>query len=94
MNRRARRKDANQNAIADRLEARGCVVHDCSAFGDGFPDLLVYDPAAARLFLVEVKSTALAALTDYERAFFAKFAGAPLFVARRPDDADDILARL
>lgn len=53
MSKYARRVDANQSDIVDALRAVGCFVHDCSAIGDGFPDLLC--ARAGRLWLVEVK---------------------------------------
>lgn len=51
--RRAARTDANEAEIVRAFEAFGCLVHDTSALGGGFPDLVVraYD----RVLLVEVK---------------------------------------
>jgi hypothetical protein len=54
--RRAARKDANHDEIADALRAAGCWVLDLSAVGGGCPDLLVHGPVHPwSLVLVEIK---------------------------------------
>ena len=51
--RRTTRTDANQAEIVRAFKALGCLVHDTSALGGGFPDLVVL--AYGRPWLVEVK---------------------------------------
>ena len=53
--RRAARQDANHREIVDALRKVGCVVHDTSALGGGFPDLVVQTPAGTSILLMEVK---------------------------------------
>jgi hypothetical protein len=48
-----RKVDRNHAEIRDGLRDLGFDVWDCSRFGEGFPDLLVF--AHGRLFLLEVK---------------------------------------
>ena len=49
----ARKVDANQLEIKHTLEACGAKVHDTSAVGDGFPDLVVIHNGERHL--IEVK---------------------------------------
>lgn len=51
----AARTDANHAEVVRALRAVGCLVHDTSAAGNGFPDLVVARPGGRGLLLVEVK---------------------------------------
>ena len=53
VSRYARRVDSNHAKIARGLIAIGCLVHDTSAAGGGFPDLVV--GFRGRIFLIEIK---------------------------------------
>lgn len=74
--RRAARTDANHREIVDALRKVGCVVHDTSALGGGFPDLVV---KAARVLLMEVKDgkkpPSARRLTPEQEKFAAEWAG-------------------
>lgn len=52
----ARRKDASHQVIAEALEAAGIVVLDTSRLGDGFPDVLCYDPQQQVWLPIELKT--------------------------------------
>lgn len=39
--RRAAKRDANHNAVADTFRALGCSVFETDRVGEGFPDLVV-----------------------------------------------------
>jgi Holliday junction resolvase len=56
MMRRAAKVDANHREIADVLIRCGAWVIDCSAVGQGFPDLLISH--RGKLMMVEVKDGA------------------------------------
>ena len=49
----AKRVDANQREIKNVLATCGAMVHDTSAFGQGFPDLVVIH--GGKVHLIEVK---------------------------------------
>lgn len=51
---RGKKKDANQNVIAELFEKAGFVVHDMSSSGNGMPDLAVAYRGVVKL--VEVKN--------------------------------------
>jgi hypothetical protein len=51
--RRAAKTDANHTSIVNTLRASGISVHDTSAVGQGFPDLVC--GYGGRSFLVEIK---------------------------------------
>jgi hypothetical protein len=52
--RRAAKRDANHNDVADRFRALGCSVFETDRVGEGFPDLIV--GCLGVNFLVEVKN--------------------------------------
>lgn len=83
---RARRTDANHAAIMADLRKAGFRVHDTSALGGGFPDLVVFRPDCG-LFLVEVKDGAKPPsrrrLTLAEAEFARDF---PVITATRIED--------
>lgn len=85
---RARRKDANHNAIADHLRGIGWSVLDTSALGGGFPDCVVGRPGFA--CLVEIKdgskSPSARQLTPAENHVRAVWTG-PYVIAVSPEDA-------
>lgn len=78
--RRAARTDANQREIVQALRNAGCLVHDTSSVGGGFPDLVVKTPARggfshrpSRVLLVEIKdgrkSPSARQLTEEQKRF-------------------------
>lgn len=75
--RRAAKVDGNHSAIIDTLRAAGLSVHDASAVGQGFPDLVC--GYGGRTFLVEVKDGAKfpsqRKLTKHQEAFRAAWKG-------------------
>lgn len=87
----ARKKDTNQAIIQEAITRAGYVCQDFSAVGNGVPDLLVKSKADRFVFL-EVK-TEDGKLTPKERAFFALFQGAPVDIARSPEEALDVLRK-
>ena len=52
--RRAAKRDANHNLVADQFRALGCSVFETDRVGDGFPDLVI--GCMGVNFLVEVKN--------------------------------------
>ena len=87
--RRACRKDANHNQIADAFRAAGCLVIDTHQFAQyvpGYPDLDVRWGEAS--ILIEVK-TADGELTDDERAFYQLCASydVPYYIVRDVEQA-------
>jgi hypothetical protein len=83
---RARRKDANHNAIAAELRAAGYYVVDTSRLGDGFPDLLVIGPGDyGQVMLMEVKATG-GRLTPDEVLFMSTYPG-PTAIVRTGQEA-------
>jgi len=80
--RRAARKDANHNAIAAELVARGYSVADTSQIGNGFPDIVVggvncWGEAVNWLFEIKDPDKPLSArkLTDKEADFLTNWRG-------------------
>lgn len=87
--RRACRKDANHNLIADVFRAAGCMVLDTYQMAQyiaGYPDLDVR--RGARSVLVEVKAAG-GELTDDERWFagVCEGYGVPYVVVRTEEEA-------
>lgn len=86
--RRAARTDANHREIVQALRTAGCVVHDTSSVGGGFPDLVVGKPAHAIVtpfgikvvWLMEVKDgsrpPSARKLTPDQERFAAEWSGA------------------
>ena len=72
--RRAARVDANHGEIIAALRRAGCVVHDTSRQGGGFPDCIAATPRG-RLVMLEIKDGAkppsARKLTDAEAEFHA-----------------------
>ena len=83
--RRACRKDANHDAIADAFRRLGWQWYDTYQFAQyvpGFPDGMAVKPGA--VLLVEVKGKR-GRLTDDERTFHRVYLG-PIMVARTEED--------
>jgi hypothetical protein len=85
MTRRAAKKDANHNEIAQALEAAGCTVFDCSRFGLGHPDILCVLPSG-RLWLIEVKQES-GEFTRDEVSWVARLANENYRVFTSPEQA-------
>jgi hypothetical protein len=79
--RRAPRRDINERAIIDHLEAAGCVVQQLSA--KGVADLLVFRASNGLLRLIEVKQPK-GKLTEAQRLAFPRWPG---WVCRTPEQA-------
>ncbi len=92
--RRAARKDDNQNDITEALIAMGCDVHDASAVGGGFPDLVVGIRGCN--ILVECKdggkSPSRRQLTPEQQIFHTAWRG-PVHVVETVDEAIDLINR-
>lgn len=86
-----RRTDNNHAEIRDGLRAAGWTVEDTSAFGHGFPDLLVGIDGTFVLF--EVKSKG-GELNERELRFHAKFCESPIYVVYTLEEALSRLRRL
>lgn len=86
--RRAARKDANHNSIADHLRSLGWSVLDLSRLGDGAPDMAVGKPGFAAVIEVKdgSKSPSDRKLTEDEERFRAGWEG-PYVLALSPEDA-------
>ena len=89
---RARRIDANQQAIVQGLRDYGCSVKSLSNVGGGCPDLLV--GIHGRNFLFEVKDPGKARsarrLTEHEQQWHAVWRG-QVDVVHTTDEAVDII---
>ena len=84
-----KKKDANQNNIAQALEMAGCTVIDASPIGGGFPDLIV--GRAGATYLIEVKNTeARGKLNKRQQKFFDTWLG-QVATAYTVDDAFEIV---
>jgi Holliday junction resolvase len=96
MIRRAAKVDANHREIAAALIRCGAWVVDCSAVGQGFPDLLVSH--RGKLTLVEIKDGAKSPsrrkLTPAQVDFhaLAKAAGTPVRVVETVEQAIALVA--
>lgn len=89
--RRAAKKDANHNLIAESFEKFGCSVADTSRLGDDFPDMVV--GGWGQTVLIEVKRDAKAKLTDGQFKFFHKWKGWTA-VVRSIDDVQSIVKQM
>ena len=82
--RRAARVDANQQRIVDGARRVGYRVSITSTVGQGFPDLVVWNPASRKLMLIEVKDPSQPPskreLTQDQVDFHACFEGATAVV--------------
>jgi len=88
--RRAAKKDANHNEIADFLRKKGWSVLDLSRVGSGVPDMAVGKPGFAALVECKQEKTAeaaLKALTKDERKVYDEWEG-PYVIAIDPEQAD------
>lgn len=83
---RAKKVDRNHAEIVSHLRAIGWCVHDSSAVGKGFPDLVVSHGRTGSTALVEVKA-GRGELNELQRGFRDRWPG-PIFVVRSPDDAE------
>lgn len=94
--RRAAKIDANHREVADALARCGAWVIDCSAVGQGFPDLLVSH--RGKLMLVEVKDGAKSPsrrkLTPAQVDFhaLAKATGTPVHIVESVEQAIALVA--
>ncbi len=88
--RRAAKKDANHNPIADVFKAMGCSVLDLSRVGEGCPDILVGFPHTA--VLVEIK-TATGKLLDTQLRFIRDWVGR-VEVVRSEEEAIELVQRV
>lgn len=88
--RRAHKVDQNQSDIIAALRANGMTVKDCSAVGQGFPDLCVGFRGGT--YLVETKSDKSVShrvsepLTAAQRVFHLAWCG-DICIAETPEDA-------
>lgn len=87
--RRAAKKDANHNAIAQVFIDEGCSVFDASGVGQNFPDLVV--ARNGETVLVEVKGQ-YGKLTEGQREFARRWQGISMTV--RNEREARALARL
>jgi hypothetical protein len=73
--RRAARTDANHAEVVSALRRVGCMVHDTSQLGGGFPDVIA--SIGRRLALIEIKDGSLPPskrrLTPDEHAFHERW---------------------
>jgi len=86
--RHAARVDNNHAEIRDAIRATGRYCFDCSAFGNGFPDLLCVNDYG-QVVLLEVK-TLRGKLTPAEIAFRDSYPGA-WYLVRTAETAIDYL---
>lgn len=84
LHRRAAKRDANEAALVEQLQAAGCYVNQISS--TGVPDLLCTHPNG-KYFCVEVKARG-GKLTDGQKEFMAKARqrDALAFVCQTSDD--------
>ena len=83
---RAKKVDTNHAEIVSHLRAIGWRIHDSSAVGRGFPDLVCAHVRTRQMALVEVKH-GKGDLNPLQRKFRDDWPG-PIFVVRSPDDAE------
>ena len=87
--RRAAKRDANHEPIADVFRQLGCSVFETDRVGEGFPDLVVGPLGASHL--VEVKNPAThygrQGLNGRQSAFAAAWRGSPITVITSEDEA-------
>lgn len=89
--RRAAKKDANHNVIADAFSKLGCSVFDTSQLGKDFPDMVIGMHGIN--VLIEVKRDAKAKLTDGQFKFFHEWKGWTA-VVRGIDDVPPIVSQI
>lgn len=88
--RRAAHVDSTHGIVVEALRALGCTVQSLATVGKGCPDLLV--GWRGRTLLVEVKSPPKvrkkgAELDESQVDWLSKWRGAPVIVARSPEEA-------
>lgn len=83
------KKDANHNEIVSMLKSGGCVVHDCSSIGGGFPDILVWNLDAWHLIEIKNPKTAYGkkGLNKLQKKWADKWTGGKVIVIRTNEDA-------
>lgn len=85
MRRAVVKRDRDHAVVVDALRMAGFAVHDTSALGGGFPDLVVAEPGSGLTVLLEVKNEAdppsARRLTVAERLFHKTWPGACHIVA-------------
>jgi hypothetical protein len=91
----ARRRDTKHNEIVEGLEHTGYAPWDCSAFGNGFPDVMVGSKAGT-FILFEIKTDEQYrrknhGLTESEWIFHQLYSDYPLYIIQTLDDALAIL---
>ena len=86
--RAAYRVDANQPAIVQALRGIGATVQHLHTVGDGCPDILV--GYRGTNFLMEIKRSPRARMTDDERAWHEAWRGT-VFVVTSPEQAIEIV---
>jgi len=86
---RAKRIDNNHKSIRNLLRAKGYEVIDTSAFGKGFPDLIVKKYQSVTF--VEIKDGDKAKLTDAEIKMqaFLENTNIPYAIIRNSDDCHE-----
>ncbi len=87
-----RKTDANQKEIVAALRAYGATVHDASAMGQGFPDLVVgFD---GKNYLIEIKKsvtkTKSTTLNSIQQRWHDNWKGTS-FIVTTPEEAVHIL---
>lgn len=85
MSKYARKVDGNQAEIVEALRAAGYIVHDCSRFAGGFPDLMVGSKSEV-IVLLEVKMPGEQA-TQAEAKFHDLWEYYPVFMIDSIDEA-------
>lgn len=89
MVRRAARRDANHNAVADTFRALGCSVFETDRVGEGFPDLVV--GMTGLNLLIEVKNPEThygrGGLNKSQKNFNDAWRGDRMVVITSPDEA-------
>ncbi len=91
----ARRVDTHHAEIVQGIEDCGYPTFDCSAFGGGFPDVMVGSKAGT-FILFEIKTDEqfrrkLHGLSEPEYAFHRTYQDYPLYIIQTLDEALDIL---
>ena len=88
--RRAAKRDANHQEVADAFRALGCSVFETDRIGEGFPDLLV--GLLGQTFPIEVKNPAThygrGGLNKKQSAFAAAWRGSPITVITSEIEAE------
>jgi len=84
----SRKTDDNQKAIVATLTAIGATVFDCSAVGEGFPDLVV--GYHGKNYLIEIKQPE-GKMTESQKLFSTLWRG-HYSIARTEQEALDIVS--